>query len=315
MNSVDIKERNRSKERRRRRKSAMREEYEKISDLSGFGNLKAMIEAEALMRRNKRCRKEQKGETVFCAHVDASVNAEVDRGQIDEKDALKVIEFSKPESFQTSENLFFDLAKENEVAGATETVMTIEMGGDNERNSVEVIDLCLPSSDDDKSVSDASLERSVEDSVKAVQTTTTTGGNDCTNCVEVIELCSSPSNVDKPISHVTLDKSVEDMVPVGPVSRENRRRRTKKKRRRTANDNVEDAKEANDAKYNVVLQMLLRKPRYFDPLDSNFETCSNCGKENHTAASCKVQKKSKPCFLCASFKHSWKNCVQVWIFF
>jgi hypothetical protein len=36
------------------------EEYRQISDLSGFDNLRAMIEAEASMRRNRRERKKRK---------------------------------------------------------------------------------------------------------------------------------------------------------------------------------------------------------------------------------------------------------------
>jgi hypothetical protein len=36
------------------------EEYRQISDLSGFDNLRAMMEAEAFMRRNRRERRERK---------------------------------------------------------------------------------------------------------------------------------------------------------------------------------------------------------------------------------------------------------------
>lgn len=288
--------------------------------MGGFENLKAMIEAEALMKRKKIFKDNRMGDIEFCGQEDVIVNAEVEKGQIDENEALKVAEVSKPESVQTSEmdeprHIFIDSAKENESAGTVEAVQMIRaMGGDNMGNSVEVIDLCLSSSEDDKTVSGASLERSVEDSGKAVQKRTAiTGAKDGINCVEVTYLCSSPSEDDKPISDVNLGRSAEDMVPVRPVARENKRKRRRKKARViTQKDKVEDAKEENDAKYNVVLRMLLRKPRYFDSPDWNFETCSNCGKENHTAASCKVKRQNKPCFLCASFKHSWKYCKQVW---
>lgn len=319
MNKVEEKERNGKEEKRRRAKRAKLDEYEKISDLSGFDNLKAMIEAEAFMGRKKRNRKRRKREIEFCGQQDVTISAEEEKGQLDKNEALKVVEVSKPESVGTSEmdeprHLVIDPAKEIEGASMVEAMQTVKVvGGDDGRNSFEVIDLCSSSAENDKSVSRVSLERSVENMGKAVQTTATiTGANDGVNCVEKSNLCSLRLQDDKLISDVSLGRRVEDTISIGPIVGE----RQQKKRRKTtcvieAKDKVEDARKENDSKYNVVLRMLLRKPRYFDPPDWNLETCSNCGKENHTAATCKVQKQKKPCFLCGSFKHSWKNCKQV----
>ncbi|KAL2536008.1 zinc knuckle (CCHC-type) family protein [Forsythia ovata] len=59
---------------------------------------------------------------------------------------------------------------------------------------------------------------------------------------------------------------------------------------------------------NAVLRKLLRGPRYFDPPDSSWETCYNCGEEGHTTFNCTSAKRKKPCFVCGSFDHNAKQC-------
>ncbi|KAL8140933.1 hypothetical protein V2J09_006954 [Rumex salicifolius] len=59
---------------------------------------------------------------------------------------------------------------------------------------------------------------------------------------------------------------------------------------------------------NAVFRRLLRGPRYFDPADSSWGTCYNCGEEGHLAVNCKLAKRKKPCYVCGSFEHGAKEC-------
>ncbi|GAA0141751.1 hypothetical protein LIER_02821 [Lithospermum erythrorhizon] len=61
---------------------------------------------------------------------------------------------------------------------------------------------------------------------------------------------------------------------------------------------------------NSVFRRLLRGPRYFDPPDSNWGTCYNCGEEGHVAVNCTAAKRVKPCFVCGSLDHNVKNCAK-----
>ncbi|XP_022742378.1 protein AIR2-like isoform X1 [Durio zibethinus] len=64
-----------------------------------------------------------------------------------------------------------------------------------------------------------------------------------------------------------------------------------------------------DISDNIVLRKLLRGPRYFDPPDSGWETCYNCGEEGHMAVNCKsASKRKKSCFLCGSLDHGARQC-------
>ncbi|KAM3684941.1 hypothetical protein ACB098_11G084200 [Castanea mollissima] len=59
---------------------------------------------------------------------------------------------------------------------------------------------------------------------------------------------------------------------------------------------------------NIVFRKLLRGPRYFDPPDSSWGACFNCGEEGHTVANCTAAKRKKPCFVCGSLEHNAKQC-------
>lgn len=54
-----------------------------------------------------------------------------------------------------------------------------------------------------------------------------------------------------------------------------------------------------------------RGPRYFDPQDSGWRTCYNCGEGGHTTANCSSVKRKKPCFVCGSLEHHAKQCKKV----
>ncbi|KAI7737411.1 hypothetical protein M8C21_026398, partial [Ambrosia artemisiifolia] len=59
---------------------------------------------------------------------------------------------------------------------------------------------------------------------------------------------------------------------------------------------------------NIVLQKLLRGPRYFDPPDDSWGNCYNCGESGHITANCTSAKRKKPCFVCGSLEHHVKQC-------
>ncbi|KAJ4705477.1 Zinc finger, CCHC-type [Melia azedarach] len=324
LNIVEKEEGNRSeKERRRneRREKSKLDLYEKLNDLSGFENLKAMIEAEASLRTKKRDRK-KKGKIELCAQENDNIDVDEWVQQLSEDEALKMVEASKLESLPISkimeaQNQVIDAAKEDEGGGSGRTLETT--GADDVGNSVEttkatgvesgvnsveleVIDIVSSSSEDDGLVSDVSLGRSVENTVESVLTTKATGADDRVNSVPVID------EVDKSISDVISGRNVENTMPADPVVGEKKRKRRRKKTKIKAKDTTDDAREGDDAKDNIVLRVLLRKPRYFDPPDWNVKTCSICGKENHTAESCNAQNQKKPCFLCGSPTHIWKYC-------
>ena len=54
-----------------------------------------------------------------------------------------------------------------------------------------------------------------------------------------------------------------------------------------------------------------RGPRYFDPPDSGWGACFNCGDEGHTVENCTTAKRKKPCFVCGSLEHNAKQCSKV----
>uniref|UniRef100_A0A7N1A0D1 CCHC-type domain-containing protein n=2 Tax=Kalanchoe fedtschenkoi TaxID=63787 RepID=A0A7N1A0D1_KALFE len=61
---------------------------------------------------------------------------------------------------------------------------------------------------------------------------------------------------------------------------------------------------------NLVLRKLLRGPRYFDPPDTSWGSCFNCGQQGHMTVNCTVEKKKRPCYYCGSTEHSFKKCTK-----
>ncbi|PON60672.1 Zinc finger, CCHC-type [Parasponia andersonii] len=66
---------------------------------------------------------------------------------------------------------------------------------------------------------------------------------------------------------------------------------------------------------NIVFRKLLRGPRYFDPPDSSWGKCYNCGEEGHAAVNCKSPMRRRPCYLCGSFEHNSRQCTKKQICF
>ncbi|PON74186.1 Zinc finger, CCHC-type [Trema orientale] len=106
-----------------------------------------------------------------------------------------------------------------------------------------------------------------------------------------------------------------------------------KKRKEIANENVVATKEEDKPESmavvvaeatepdpvaisdNIVLRKLLRGPRYFDPPDSSWGKCYNCGEEGHVAVNCKSPMRRRPCYLCGSFEHNSRQCTKKQICF
>lgn len=61
----------------------------------------------------------------------------------------------------------------------------------------------------------------------------------------------------------------------------------------------------------ILFLLYQRGPRYFDPPDSSWGACFNCGEEGHAAVNCTVAKRKKPCFVCGSLEHNAKHCRKV----
>nr|XP_010319589.1 uncharacterized protein LOC101259478 isoform X4 [Solanum lycopersicum]XP_010319591.1 uncharacterized protein LOC101259478 isoform X4 [Solanum lycopersicum]XP_010319593.1 uncharacterized protein LOC101259478 isoform X4 [Solanum lycopersicum]XP_025886033.1 uncharacterized protein LOC101259478 isoform X4 [Solanum lycopersicum] len=67
-----------------------------------------------------------------------------------------------------------------------------------------------------------------------------------------------------------------------------------------------------EQKGSVVLQRLLRPPRYFNFKGSIWKAFQICGEENHSAAGCSpLEKKKRRCFICGHYRHNGKYCKKV----
>nr|POE68049.1 hypothetical protein CFP56_39190 [Quercus suber] len=111
------------------------------------------------------------------------------------------------------------------------------------------------------------------------------GGNGSSSSVLEGEVVESPSGSGKKVVVVN-DKEEEETVE--------------------ASNMVEPVEITN----NIVFRKLLG-PRYFDPLDSGWGACFNCGEEVHTVANCTTAKQKKPCFVCGSLEHNAEQCSNV----
>ncbi|KAK2647381.1 hypothetical protein Ddye_014870 [Dipteronia dyeriana] len=349
-NNEEEEEGNRTKAKKRKRSRRTRynlDDFEKISNLSGSPNLKAMMEAEAFLRRkNKRniVASQLRNEIMMDPPVILTTRSEEEEEGNGSKEKIRECEgtnwsnldefreISGPISFdklkdmteaevfmwrktrsskkkrsKKKRNVVFcaqeevteQAAEEKGQLGKDEAVEAVEIVEVSNAESVQISEIDVPQN----LVNGAAKEKADADTVKAVETTMVIGAGDVVNCIEVINRCLSSPEDDATIADVSLQRGVEDSLLAETVVKGKKKRRRRKK----VDD---DAKEENNIKDNVVLRMLLRKPRYFDPPNCYWGSCTSCGKENHTAASCKVQKQDKLCFICGSFDHIWKYCRQ-----
>jgi hypothetical protein len=66
--------------------------------------------------------------------------------------------------------------------------------------------------------------------------------------------------------------------------------------------------------YHSMFLFYQRGPRYFDPPDSSWGACYNCGEEGHAAVNCTAAKRKKPCYVCGGLGHAAKQCTKVCLF-
>lgn len=181
------------------------------------------------------------------------------------------------------------------------------------------------SSDDEEANEDLSLkivEQAMLRASKATQSVVS---------LNVIDLLSSPSEDDGMVPVQGVTSFVDIASPAINLSNIIQKQKKKKKVKKTeleeqavnifeeaedvdtlkANELVKSAElDAVDISDNSVLRKLLRGPRYFDPPDSGWGTCYNCGEEGHTAVNCTAKRKRKPCFVCGSLEHNAKQCTK-----
>ncbi|CAM8919791.1 unnamed protein product [Rhodiola kirilowii] len=127
-------------------------------------------------------------------------------------------------------------------------------------------------------------------------------------------------------------KSIENNVvdfDLSPVKRRSKKRKKRSKQKGTtdvdeslvtnlvdeestradpANENTLPMNETPEQPDNLVLRKLLRGPRYFDPPDSSWGNCYNCGEQGHRTADCTAVRRKKACYYCGSTEHSFKKC-------
>ncbi|KAJ9542925.1 hypothetical protein OSB04_029431 [Centaurea solstitialis] len=122
------------------------------------------------------------------------------------------------------------------------------------------------------------------------------------------------------------ESSLKPQVIITKVVKKRIKKRKKEKMEESQENHVEDVEEikeeggapkeadveletnGSEKSDNIVLRKLLRGPRYFDPPDSSWGNCYNCGEGGHMAVNCTSAKRRKPCFVCGSLEHNVKDC-------
>ncbi|KAL7174541.1 hypothetical protein ACSBR2_033728 [Camellia fascicularis] len=142
----------------------------------------------------------------------------------------------------------------------------------------------------------------------------------------MLRACSSGQRNDSEskVDHSSLPLQKDEVVvtDVKSKSKSRKEKKSKKVKKQEETDEVEaetiKATEINELAEtnpvekpdNIVLRKLLRGPRYFDPPDSGWGMCYNCGEEGHKTVNCTSARRRKPCFVCGSLEHNAKQCTK-----
>ncbi|XWS66521.1 hypothetical protein CRYUN_Cryun05aG0206700 [Craigia yunnanensis] len=263
-----------------------------ISNLTGFDNLRAVMEGEATVERRKRKRRNRnrKSKNDFQFHAQQLVPVNDGKPAIDTEhagrdEALRTVEVSKWDLIEISNNdmpqkLPVDTAvKENKTIETVQEVKCRTGGTGDEAGPKEVINLCSSSSKDDGLISNINFRKSTGEMVSAEATINEDG-----KTVRRKELKTV-------VAEETVDAGKKEMHAERPKC-------------------IETIKSPEKSAENAVLRKLLRKPRYFDPPTGSWAGCLSCGEDDPAAANCILQKRVKACFLCGSLQHSGKHCAQ-----
>ncbi|CAL5428407.1 unnamed protein product [Camellia sinensis] len=147
----------------------------------------------------------------------------------------------------------------------------------------------------------------------------------------MLRACSSGQRNDSEskVDHSLLPLQKDEVVVTDVKSKRKSRKEKKSKKVKKQEETVVVAKDEEEAETikaieinelaetnpvekpdNIVLRKLLRGPRYFDPPDSGWGMCYNCGEEGHKTVNCTSARRRKPCFVCGSLEHNAKQCTK-----
>ncbi|XP_062163351.1 uncharacterized protein LOC133870278 [Alnus glutinosa] len=342
------------------------EEYIQISDLSGFDNLRAMMEAEAFMRRNRRERRERKKmkkkqtekktEKIIMVNKEKPVILITDS---ESEDANKL----KKRKYEDEYRVIADLTGFDNLRGmmeaeafrrrktrkkkkkngkalsyAQEEVSETNMAerakeiisGTMEQEIENPMILTASSKDED-----ANNMKKLEDEHRIISDLT--GFDNLRAMYEAEALMRRKKRKrkrkrlrkgkQKIVYHARKEVSVDATKDEGQSARVQAAKTTegleaasvevdmaRGEKQPLTNKVIESAlllkKKMVGRNYKMVSQRLLQRSRYFDPPDGSWDIGGNCGDECHTIVNYKVQKQKRPCFICASFDHTWKSCKQ-----
>lgn len=279
-------------------------------ELPGKFNLVPTTEANAVLgssRKRKRKRKRNSRKMGFNLQTEVIVDAEEKGEQVCDLKAVEATQVVETETVLEPEPAMFpvvetetvlepepdmpqkvDATKEEEQLDAfngAETPKAIEVG-DSARSS-DVISQVFFSTEDNEAVADPSRSRDVEEMLLTEPVIDVPKEGVQSDTVEVVE------------------ESISLKTEMVPITNEKQEGTCEGIERGISYDT-----ESFQMKDNIILRNLIRGPRYFDPLERSWRMCLCCGEEGHTSTNCVLRNWKKPCYICAGFEHSGKQCKQ-----